>query len=138
MTSYSKNLLKNGIMAIINEDENHFKQNIIDSLSLKFNDFITETKQDFYKNLFIKNEIIAKTKEIQYFVSFNECFSPGNFNLQDGTNINISEEDMKNIIWLFENLNPEQKQTMASDIFNSAQNFKSNLNFAKKVKELTK
>lgn len=49
MTSYSKNLLKNGIMAIINEDENHFKQNIIDSLSLKFNDFITETKKDFIK-----------------------------------------------------------------------------------------
>lgn len=138
MTSYSKNLLKNGIMAIINEDENHFKQNIIDSLSLKFNDFITETKKDFYKNLFVKHEIIPETKEIKYFISFNECFSPGNFKFQDGTNINITEEDIKNLVWLFENLNSKQKQTMASDIFNSAQNFESNLNFAKKVKELTK
>ena len=136
MTDISKILLKNGIFEMINENEDHFKQNITHSLSLKLNSFIEETKKEIYENLFFDPQTTKKTKQIEYFVSFLECFEPGNFMFKDGSSINITEEDMKEIIGLFEQLNTEKRQIMVSDLFESSSKFKSNLNFAKKVKGL--
>jgi hypothetical protein len=136
MAEITKILLKNGLMAMINENEDYFKTNIFQSLSLKVNDSINDVKQEFEKKLFLEDKKTLKTKELEYFISFVECFRPGNFNFQDGSNLNITEEDMSLIKALFEKLNPEKRQQMVSTLFESAENFYGNIKFAKKAKGL--
>lgn len=138
MTDITKILLKNGIFEMINENDEYFKKNIHHSLTLKMNDFLSETKKDIKENFLFDQTTTVETPEIKYFTSFVECFEPGKFNFQDGSNLNISKEDMNDIVGLFEQLNPEKRQILASDLFANAQNFESNLKFAKKVKDLTK
>lgn len=136
MTEITKILLKNGIKEMINENEEYFKQNITHSLSLKLNSCISETKKEIQKNIFTEEFTTEPTQEIKYFVSFLEAFKPGKFTFKDGSSINISEEDLNHVTKLFEKLNPEKRQILVKDLFESAYTFESNLNFAQKVKGL--
>lgn len=138
MTEITKVLLKNGIFEMINENDEYFKKNIRNSLFLKMNNFLTETKKEIQNNLLFDEFSTQETPQVKYFLSFVESFEPGKFTFQDGSNINITKEDMTNLVGLFEQLNPEKRQLLASDLFQNAQKFESNLNFAKKVKEIQK
>lgn len=136
MTEITKVLLKNGLFEMMNENDEYFKKNIRSSLILKMNNFLAETKKEVQKSLLFDEKTTKQTPEINYFLSFVESFQPGKFTFQDGSNINITNEDMKNLIGLFEQLNPEKRQLLASDLFENAQKFEGNLNFAKQVKEI--
>lgn len=136
MTNITKILLKNGIFEMMNENDEYFKKNIHHSLTLKMNDFLTATKKEIQENMLFDETTTKESPQIKYFQSFVEAFEPGNFNFQDGTIINITKEDMKDIVGLFEQLNPEKRQLLASDLFESGEKFQNNLNFAKKVKEI--
>lgn len=138
MTEITKVLLKNGIFEMINENDEYFKKNIRNSLFLKMNNFLNETKKEIKHNLLFDELSTQETPQVKYFLSFVESFEPGKFTFQDGSNINITKEDMTNLVGLFEQLNPEKRQLLASDLFQNAQKFESNLNFAKKVKEIQK
>lgn len=138
MTEITKVLLKNGIFEMINENDEYFKKNIRNSLFLKMNNFLNETKKEIKHNLLFDELSTQETPQVKYFLSFVESFEPGKFTFQDGSNINITKEDMTDLVGLFEQLNPEKRQLLASDLFQNAQKFESNLNFAKKVKEIQK
>lgn len=132
----SKILLKNGIKSILFENEEQFKQNIVQTLSIKLNDSINDTRSEVEKNLFNEEILTNKTPQIDYFVSFMEAFVPGKFIFQDGSVLNITEENVNDVKELFEQLNPQSREKMASEIFENAQTFLQHINFSKKVKNL--
>ena len=129
-------LLKNGIKSILFENEENFKSNVVQTLAIKLNDSINETRSEMQRNLFSEEHLTKKSPHIEYFVSFLEAFHPGKFTFQDGSILNITEENVKDIKELFEQLNPESRQKMASEIFENAQTFKQHIDFSKKAKEL--
>lgn len=132
----TKILLKNGIKSILFENEEQFKTNIVQTLSIKLNDSINDVKTEVEKNLFSEEILTNKTPQIDYFVSFMEAFVPGTFVFQDGSVLNITEQNVKEVKELFEQLNPESREKMASEIFQNAQTFSQHIDFSKKVQEL--
>lgn len=129
-------LLKNGIKSILFENEENFKSNVVQTLAIKLNDSINETRQEMQKNLFSEEYLTQKSPNIEYFVSFLEAFRPSKFTFQDGSILNITEENVKDIKELFEQLNPTSREKMASEIFENALTFKQHIDFSKKAKEL--
>jgi hypothetical protein len=129
-------LIKNGIESILYENDENFKQNIVSSLSMKLNYFIEDARSIVKKDLLKSMKITESTNEIKYFISFYEQFKPGKFSFQDGSVINITEENMQSIRNLFESLNPDSRQQMASEIFENAQSFEKHISFANQIKEL--
>lgn len=129
-------LIKNGIESILFENDENFKHNIINSLAMKLNYSMQDVRTAVQKDILKSMKLTENTKEIQHFLSFCECFKPGKYSFQDGSVINITEEDMQNIKGLFEYLNPDSRQQMASKLFKNANLFESHLNFASKMKEL--
>lgn len=129
-------LIKNGIESILFENDENFKNNIINSLAMKLNYSMQDVRASVQKDILKSVKLTENTKEIQHFLSFCECFKPGKYSFQDGSVINITEEDMQNIKGLFEYLNPDSRQQMASKLFQNANLFESHLNFASKIKEL--
>ena len=53
MTDISYKLLKNGIQALLEREEDYFKKNIVQSLSIKLNDAISGVLEETNKNLFL-------------------------------------------------------------------------------------
>lgn len=129
-------LIKNGIESILFENDENFKNNIINSLAMKLNYSMQDVRNAVQKDILKTVKLTENTKQIQHFLSFCECFKPGKYSFQDGSVINISEEDMQDIRGLFESLNPDSRQQMASKLFKNANLFESHLKFATKVKEL--
>ena len=129
-------LLKHGIEGLINENENYFKQNIQQALAIKINESFAEIKENAAKHLLYDNQITEDTKELTEFLNFVNNFSSKTYKFKNGFNINITESDVSMLKNLFESLNPTNRQTMVSEIFNDGEVFKQYLKFAQKAQRL--
>jgi hypothetical protein len=108
MEPVTKILLKNGIHGMIREDEDYFKNNIIQSL--------------------------PDAKSLKIFVEFVNNFKTGKFKFKDETVINITESDIENIKYLFEGLSPKNRIKMTQEVFKSSNNFRQHIEFSKSAK----
>jgi hypothetical protein len=132
----SKILLTNGIKEMISENEDHFKQNIEQTLAIKLNDCIQEAKSTVCEKLFDKEDMTPSSEELLEFVRFMSEASEGKIIFQDGTMLNIKEQEIKEIKELFESLNSTNRLKMAQEVLKNSLNFKQHLEFAEKIKGL--
>lgn len=116
------------------EEQTDFQQNITQALALKLNDSISTIKKSVTERIFEKSETTETSLELNEFLNFINFFEEGKYTFQDGSNINITENEMENIKKLFESLNPTNRQLMVSEIFKSPATFKQHLNFATSTK----
>ena len=129
-------LLDHGIKALIEESEELFKKNITQALVIKLNESVQETKNEISKKLLFKEEFTPETAEMSDFINFLESFTPGNYTFKNGSNINITESDVKLITKLFESLNQKNRLQMVSEILTDGGLFKKHIEFSQKVTNL--
>jgi hypothetical protein len=129
-------LLKHGIQGLLSENEDFFKQNIIQALAIKLHESVQEVKESVSKDLLQKREETKLTAELEEFVNFYDNFKAGTYKFKNGLSINITESDAVVLKKLFEGLNPENRQHMVSEIFQDAGTFKRYLSFSQKVNKL--
>jgi hypothetical protein len=127
MNGLSQKLLKNGIQALLEKEENYFKKNIVQTLSIKLNTAISGILSETNKNLFLKYEPLENSKDLEYFLNIIE--NKDKVQLKDGSIINITENDSKSLKRLFDNLNTDSRKKMISSIFKSSNNFKQHIDF---------
>ena len=130
-----KLLLKHGVESLVEHDENIFKENIIQSLALKLNETVKETKSLVTKNLLQRPSTTGATPELNEFLNFISNFKGGNYTFKNGSIINITESDIHELKKLFESLNAINRQTMVSEILIDGEKFKDHLTFSQKVKQ---
>lgn len=136
MYDTNKILIKNGIREIISENEETFKNSISQALAMKLNTSIQTVRNEISKNILQNESCTKESEDITNFINVVESLVPGKFICKDGSNINITENDIIKIKNLFESLNPENRQKMAQEIFKSSIVIKNHLDFAQKSKEL--
>jgi len=129
-------LLKHGIEGLYNENENFFKQNIVQAIALKLHESMNEIKEAVSKELLNASSYTDSTPEINEFVKFFNNFKPGIHEFKNGSSINITESDMELLKNLFESLNPQNRQKMVSEILEDGAAFKQHILFSKKVKQI--
>jgi hypothetical protein len=136
MISTTHLLLKHGVENLFLENQEFFKQNITQALSLKLHESFEEIKKEISSNL-LKTESTAETStELEEFVSFVENFKPKTYKFKNGSSINISESDVESLKCLFESLNQKNRQKMVSEILMDGAAFKQHVIFSQKVKNL--
>lgn len=136
MYNTNKILLKNGIFEMLSENEENFKNSIAQVLAIKLNDSMTLVREEVSKNLLNSEAYTTDSQNIKHFVEFVESQVSGKFICQDGSNINITENDVEKLKNLFESLNPENREKMAKDVFKTSTSFRQHVEFAKNTKEL--
>ena len=136
MYQINKILLKNGIREMISENEESFKNNITQVLAIKLNDSMTIVREEISKNILQTESYTQESKNIKNFIDFVESFKGGKFVCKDGSNINITENDVEKLKNLFESLNSENREKMTQELFNDSSSFKQHVEFAKNTKEL--
>lgn len=134
MTDISYKLLKNGIQALLEREEDYFKKNIVQSLSIKLNDAISGVLEETNKNLFLTHESLENSKDLQYFLNIIE--NKDKVYLKDGSIINITENETKSLKRLFDNLNTASRKEMIATIFESSNNFQQHIDFYNTAKGL--
>jgi GR25 family glycosyltransferase involved in LPS biosynthesis len=136
MNNVTDLLIKHGIEGLILEDDNSFKQNLIQALTMKLNENFKELKLEVSQKLLQSTKITEESEHLNKFVEFIENFKPGNYTFKNASNLNISDSDMEYIKKLFESLNPKNRNLMVSEIFEDKTKFVQTLEFAKKSKNL--
>lgn len=134
MTDISHKLIKNGINALLEDNEPYFKKNLVQSLSIKLNNALSDVIDESYKNLFYTQEVNESTKDLKVFLEVLE--SPGKIQLKDGSIINITEFEVKALKELFDNLGQKSKKLMTENVFDSSNSLKQHLDFYQKSKGL--
>jgi len=134
MTDISHKLIKNGINALLEDNEPYFKKNLVQSLSIKLNNALSDVIDESYKNLFYTQEVNKSTKDLKVFLEVLE--SPGKIQLKDGSIINITEFEVKALKELFDNLGQKSKKLMTENVFDSSNSLKQHLDFYQKSKGL--
>jgi len=134
MNDISYKLIKNGINALLEEEDNYFKKNLVQSLSIKLNEAITHSLNESYRKILFKEESLPKTKDLEVFVSLLE--NPSKIQLKDSSIINIDENEIKALKELFDNLNVKNKKLMTENLFTSINSFNNHLDFYYKAKGL--
>lgn len=134
MDNLSYKLIKNGIQALVEQEDQYFKKNIIQSLSIKLNDAISDVLAETRKNLFHKSSSIKPSAELETFLSLVE--KSEKIQLKDNSIINITENEINALKRLFENLNTENKEKMIQSVFDNPASFKQHIKFYQKSKGL--
>ena len=135
METKSKKLLKKGIISLLPENNDIFKQNIIDALVFKIHENVDITKKLIGKNLLFR-ETPTQSPELLEFIEFVNSCVPGTYMFQNNSNINITESDISSLKQLFESLNPSNREKMVSNILKDGSVFKQHLAFSKKAHKL--
>jgi len=136
MISTTKLLLKHGVRSLLAENNNFFKQNIIQTLAIKLDKTVKESKNLVERKLFQRDTITENTEELREFLDFINNFKGGVYNFKNGSSINITESEIQSLKQLFESLNPQNRQKMISEIFEDGIKFKEHINFSQKVMKL--
>jgi hypothetical protein len=136
MNDISYKLIKNGLHALVEEEETYFKKNIVQSLSIKLNNAIKDVYTESKKGLMLKEEKTKNTKELQTFLKILE--NKEKIRLKNDSIINIDENDISALKELFEHLNVENRQKMVESVFNSAASLRQHIEFYQKAKGLFK
>jgi hypothetical protein len=142
MTQINNAILKNGLYYLIQDNENAFQKSLIDVLSIKLNESL-ETVELFTKTNLLKNKEknTLETPEIKIFLEFMENYNPKTvlkIKFKNESILNITEENIKNVKSLFDQLSPQNRQILAETIFNDPDTFKEHLDFYEKTKVLNK
>jgi len=138
MNAVTKNLLKNGLNGLARQEDQYFKQNIIDALAFKLNESIEELYIQCSNVLLQSTKQTQNTTELQEFLNFVNNFNPGKYEFKNKSLLNITESDLGAIKNLFEALNSENRQKMVSEIFNNGDSFKQHVEFYNKIQGLLK
>jgi len=136
MIPTTKLLLKHGVRSLLAENNNFFKQNIIQTLAIKLDKTVKESKNLVERKLFQRDTITENTEELKEFLDFINNFKGGVYNFKNGSSINITESEIQSLKQLFESLNPQNRQKMISEIFEDGIKFKEHINFSQKVMKL--
>jgi hypothetical protein len=136
MIPTTKLLLKHGVRSLLAENNNFFKQNIIQTLAIKLDKTVKESKNLVERKLFQRDTITENTEELREFLDFIDNFKGGVYNFKNGSSINITESEIQSLKQLFESLNPQNRQKMISEIFEDGIKFKEHINFSQKVTKL--
>ena len=136
MIPTTKLLLKHGVRSLLAENNNFFKQNIIQTLAIKLDKTVKESKNLVERKLFQRDTITENTEELREFLDFIDNFKGGVYNFKNGSSINITESEIQSLKQLFESLNPQNRQKMISEIFEDGIKFKEHINFSQKVMKL--
>jgi hypothetical protein len=136
MKPITHTLIKKGLNGLLFEDEYYFKDNIVKTISFKLNESIKETKIKLQNKLFFKNSFTEPNSKISAFIQFVENFKPGKYTFKNGSNINISDSDIKNLKRLFESLSCENRKKMAETIFETPQSLAEHIEISNKTKGL--
>jgi len=136
MIPTTKLLLKHGVKSLLAENNNFFKQNIIQTLAIKLDKTVKESKNLVERKLFQRDTITENTEELREFLDFINNFKGGVYNFKNGSSINITESEIQSLKQLFESLNPQNRQKMISEIFEDGIKFKEHINFSQKVMKL--
>jgi hypothetical protein len=136
MIPTTKLLLKHGVRSLLAENNNFFKQNIIQTLAIKLDKTVKESKNLVERKLFQRDTITENTEELREFLDFINNFKGGVYNFKNGSSINITESEIQSLKQLFESLNPQNRQKMISEIFEDGIKFKEHINFSQKVMKL--
>lgn len=134
MNDISYKLLKNGIQALLEQEEEYFRKNVVQSLSIKLNDAISDVLTETNKNLFLIDKSLPNSKELQTFLTILE--KKEKIQLKDMSIINITENDANALKELFENLNTNNKQKMVETVFDSPTILKQHIEFYNTAKGL--
>jgi hypothetical protein len=142
MTQINNAILKNGLFYLIQDNENGFKKSLIDVLSIKLNESL-ESVEFFTKTNLLKNQekTTKETPEIKMFLEFMQNYNPSTtlkIKFKNESIINITEENIKDIKSLFDQLSPKNRQILAETIFNDPDTFAEHLDFYEKTKALNK
>jgi hypothetical protein len=129
-------LLKHGIKGLLSENGEFFKQNITQALAIKLDETVKETRLEINKKLLFREQYTQDTPEVADFINFIKTFNPGTYTFKNGSNINITESEIKLLTKLFESLNPTNRQKMVSEILTDGGIFKEHISFSKKVTNL--
>jgi hypothetical protein len=136
MIPTTKLLLKHGVRSLLAENNNFFKQNIIQTLAIKLDKTVKESKNLVERKLFQRDTITENTEELREFLDFIDNFKGGVYYFINGYSINITESEIQSLKQLFESLNPQNRQKMISEIFEDGIKFKEHINFSQKVTKL--
>jgi hypothetical protein len=136
MIPTTKLLLKHGVRSLLAENNNFFKQNIIQTLAIKLDKTVKESKNLVERKLFQRDTITENTEELREFLDFIDNFKGGVYNFKNGSSINITESEIQSLKQLFESLNPQNRQKMISEIFEDGIKFKEHINFSQKAMKL--
>lgn len=139
MNDLSNIILKSGINSLIYESDEAFKKSLINSLSFKLNEAIKESQNCFSEKLLFSEEMTDVDSSVKTLIEFVENYDPKTnflFKFKNGTTINISENDMSKIKFLFNNLNPDNRKKMAIEITESISGLKRTMQFYEKAKRV--
>lgn len=136
MSKVTDLLIKHGLDGLIAKNDDSFKNNLIQALSMKLNESFLEIKKEISKGLLRRPLETNSSENLVEFVKFIETFKPGIYTFKNGSNINISDSDVGYIKTLFESLNAANRTKMVNELFEDGTKFKQTLEFAKKTKNL--
>lgn len=132
----TKILLTNGIKSIIFDGEDHFQKSITEALALKLNNSFQVVRKSFSSKLFEESFETSQSSELTEFLSFCDNFIPGVHSFQDGSVLNITENDLNVLKNLFESLNIENRKKMIQEIFKDKNTFRQHVEFGNSSKGL--
>ena len=141
MKDFSNTVLKSGIQSLIYESDEAFKKSLVNTLSFKLNEAISDAKNTFAEQIFNEEMTTTSTPEIETFVNFVENYNPHNNNklqLKNKGSINIKEQELEALKEIFNNLNPKNRQLMVEELLKNENGLRKNINFYKKSKGLLK
>lgn len=136
MTDISNKLIKNGVNALLEQEDSYFKKNLVQSLSIKLENAISEVILENRKNLLFREETMENSKELKTFLDVLE--SAGKIQLKDGSIINITESEINSLKDLFNNLGTKSRKLMVETVFDSFSSLKQHLDFYQTSKGLFK
>jgi hypothetical protein len=138
MNSVIRGLLKNGITGLAQLEEDYFKKNVLDALSLKLNEELKYVYETSSKDLLNSQQNTSNTPELREFVNFVETFKPGKYIFKNNSVLNIDEREIKILKELFDLLSDKSRKIMTEQIFKDSESFKNHIEFYNKAKGLLK
>lgn len=138
MSTLIHSLLDNGIKELANLEEEYFKKNVLDALSLKLNESLKEVFVESSANMLVSRPNTKSTLELKQFIEFVENFKPGKFVFKNNSVLNIDESQIEDIKELFDLLSDKSRKIMTEEIFKDSTSFKNHIEFYNKAKGLLK
>lgn len=132
-------ILKNGIKALMTENEEAFKKSLINSLSLKLNSAISEVETSYKQKMMFMEEQTKDSDDIKYFINFVENYDSkikNKLKLKNESLINITESELDSLKYLFNTLNAGNREKMVEQILSTPNGLKNTLQFYNKAKGL--
>lgn len=132
-------MLKNGINSLIYESDDSFKKNLINSLSFKLNEAVKEVKKEFSSKILFSADQIDIDENVSIFLEFVENYNPKTnktLKCKNGATININENDLSKIKFLFDSLNSKNKKTMVKELIETQAGLKRTLEFYDRAKKV--